>query len=44
MLLIDTKILSELMKPEPSEGIIEWMDSVEQHELGIPSVTVAEVL
>lgn len=44
MILVDTNILSELMKPEPNEGIIEWMDSVEQHELGITSVTVAEIL
>jgi len=30
--------------PEPTEVIIEWMDSVEHHELGITSVTVAEIL
>ena len=44
MILVDTNILSELMKGEPNEGIIEWMDFVEQHELGITSVTVAEIL
>ena len=44
MILVDTNVLSELMKPEPNEGIIEWMDSVEHHELGITSVTVAEIL
>ena len=44
MIIVDTNILSELMKPEPSVRIIEWMDSVKSLELVITSVTVAEVL
>jgi len=44
MTLVDTNILSELMRPNPSTRVIEWMDSVEPQIFGITSVTVAEIL
>lgn len=44
MTLVDTNILSELMKPDPSTRVMEWMDSAEPHTLGTTSVTVAEIL
>jgi len=44
MILADTNILSELMKPLPNNRVIDWMDSLEQKDLGITSVTVAEIL
>jgi hypothetical protein len=32
------------MRPEPSKRVVEWMDSIESHNLGITSITVAEIL
>jgi len=44
MTIVDTNILSELMRPNPNTRVIEWMDSVEPLNIGITSVTVAEIL
>ena len=43
MILLDTNIISELMKPNPSSDVITWMDQQEAVQLFISTVTVAEI-
>ncbi|MFO7760841.1 MAG: type II toxin-antitoxin system VapC family toxin [Desulfobia sp.] len=42
-MLLDTNILSELMRPEPSPGVIEWLDRQPQNKLFISAITKAEI-
>lgn len=44
MILLDTKVVSEAMKPEPSPTVREWLDEQAAESLHISSVTVAELL
>ena len=44
MILIDTNVLSEIMRPVPAEGIVRWMDSLSRGDVGITAITVAEIL
>jgi toxin FitB len=41
--LLDTNIISELAKPEPSEALLDWMGERLDSELFISAWTVAEV-
>ena len=43
MLLLDTNVLSELMRPNPNEGVVHWMDAQPDDEVWISSVTVGEI-
>ena len=43
MILLDTNVLSELMRPEPNEGVIQWIDSVPDEDVWVSAVTVAEI-
>lgn len=43
MFLLDTNILSELMRLKPIPQVIEWMDNQPIDELAISSITVAEI-
>lgn len=43
MLLLDTNVLSELMRPSPEQKVIEWMDAQPVSALFISSITVAEI-
>jgi toxin FitB len=44
MILLDTNVLSELMRINPEQSVIVWMDRYDYKELGITSITVAEIL
>ena len=44
MILLDTNVISELMRIKPEQLVITWMDSYDYNELGITSITVAEIL
>ncbi|MBI2294963.1 MAG: type II toxin-antitoxin system VapC family toxin [Betaproteobacteria bacterium] len=44
MILLDTNVLSELMKPAPSEGVMRWMAAQPATSLYTTSVTQAEIL
>lgn len=44
MILLDTNVVSEAMKPEPSPKVREWLDEQAAESLHITSVTVAELL
>ncbi|WP_299441481.1 type II toxin-antitoxin system VapC family toxin [uncultured Rhodospira sp.] len=44
MILLDTNVVSEVMKPEPEPTVLAWLDSVPATSLSISSVTQAEIL
>jgi predicted nucleic acid-binding protein len=43
MFLLDTPVLSELEKPQPNPGVVEWLASVDWIDLHLSAVTVAEI-
>ncbi len=44
MILLDTNVLSELMRAKPDPRVLEWVDAQPASELVICSITVAEIL
>jgi toxin FitB len=44
MIVLDTNILSELMRPDPDQAVIAWMDSQDPAKLFLTAITVAEIL
>ena len=43
MILLDTNVLSELMKSTPDLGVLEWMDALPAAEYAISAITKAEI-
>lgn len=43
MILLDTNVLSELMRPTPNQAVIEWLDEQPSANLFISAVTKAEI-
>lgn len=41
--LLDTNIISNVVKPKPSASLLEWMSIVPDEDLFIASLTVAEI-
>jgi predicted nucleic acid-binding protein len=41
--LLDTNIVSNLIKPKPSEALVTWMAEQADEELFIASLTIAEI-
>ena len=44
MIVLDTNVLSELIRPEPDERVTRWVDSLDTGEVTTTSITVAELL
>lgn len=44
MIVLDTNVLSELMKPSPSQAVLGWMSGQPSEELFTTSITMAEIL
>ena len=44
MIILDTNVLSEMMRLEPNESVRQWLDDQTAETLFITSVTVAELL
>jgi predicted nucleic acid-binding protein len=44
MIILDTNVVSEAMKPEPQSAVRAWLDSQVAETLYLSSVTVAELL
>jgi hypothetical protein len=44
MILLDTNVVSEAMKPEPHQGVRDWLDAQAADTLFLTSVTLAELL
>lgn len=43
MILLDTNVLSELMRPSPNLRVVKWLDAIPDSDLWISAVTVAEI-
>jgi len=43
MILLDTNVISELMRPQPNANVIEWLDKQFSHELFISAIVKAEI-
>ncbi len=43
MILLDTNIVSELMRPVPDENVMAWVNEVDGGDLYLSSITVAEI-
>lgn len=41
--LLDTNIVSNLIKPEPSRSLLDWMGKQNDNDLYIASLTIAEI-
>lgn len=43
MIILDTNVVSELMKPAPSSQVLDWMRDQDQKDLAITVITLAEI-
>ncbi|WP_298332519.1 PIN domain-containing protein [Asticcacaulis sp.] len=43
MVILDTNVVSELMKPQPHPSVGEWLSRIGETRLATTSVTVAEI-
>lgn len=43
MILLDTNVVSEPMRPTPDQGVIAWIDSQSLETLFLSAITVAEL-
>ena len=43
MILLDTNVLSELMRPMPNPNVVRWLDAWLEWDVWISAVTVAEI-
>ena len=43
MILLDTNVLSELMRPIPDPNVVRWLDAWPEWEVWISAVTIAEI-
>jgi len=43
MIVLDTNVLSEMLKPDPDKHVMEWLDRQEAETLYISAVTLAEL-
>ena len=44
MIVLDTNVLSELIRPEPDEGVTSWLDSLDPSTVATTAITAAELL
>ncbi|WP_257541695.1 MULTISPECIES: type II toxin-antitoxin system VapC family toxin [unclassified Sphingobium] len=44
MIVLDTNVVSEAMKPEPAPAVRDWLDEQAAETLYLSSITVAELL
>lgn len=43
MVVLDTNVVSELMRASPSHDVVEWLDGQQTRDLFVTSVTEAEI-
>src|SRR5213079_895172 len=44
LIILDTNVVAELMKPAPDAAVINWLDRQSRRDLSTTSITKAEVL
>ncbi len=43
MIILDTNVISELLRPLPDSGVLGWLDSLEISQVATTAVTAAEL-
>ncbi len=43
MILLDTNVVSEVMRPQPSEKVLHWLNQQNASALFLSSITIAEI-
>ena len=43
MIILDTNVLSELMRADPNENVLAWLDAQNMQDLQTTAITVAEL-
>ena len=43
MILLDTKVVSEVMKARPAEAVLAWLNSQESEKLYVSAITIGEI-
>ena len=43
MILLDTNIISEVMRANPAANVLAWLDAQETHSMFISTVTIGEI-
>src|SRR5690348_236556 len=43
MIIIDTNVISELMKPSPLSTVVSWLNNQDATQLFITTITIAEI-
>lgn len=43
MIVVDTNVISEVMRPKPSPSVLNWLNTQESRQLFITTVTLAEI-
>ena len=42
--LVDTNVVSEMMRPDPEPRVADFLDSIEVEGIGIAAITIWEIL
>jgi len=43
MILLDTKVVSEVMKTQPAEAVVAWLNGQDSERLYVSAVTIGEI-
>jgi len=43
MIVVDTNVISEVMRPQPSGAVLDWLNDQDSNQLFITTVTLAEI-
>jgi toxin FitB len=44
VIVLDTNVLSELVRPAPEESVVRWLDSLDATQVATTAITAAELL
>ena len=44
MIILDTNLISELVRKAPDLGVVSWLDSLDASDIALTAVTAAELL
>ena len=44
MILLDTNVISEVMRPQPSSRVIQWLDGQSRGSVGTTAISLGEIL
>jgi predicted nucleic acid-binding protein len=43
MILLDTNVVSEVMKTQPAEGVVAWLNGQDSERLYVSAITIGEI-